>query len=104
MTLRQFYSMTIKFQNCPTILKIGKTHLGHFGVSGTTSNEEDLQGFFSGLVQLNVFDISSNPMVGKLPNALHNLVKLKLDYLTCKIEELPDVTVEHTNVLADLQY
>ena len=76
------------------------------GVSrNNISNEEDLQSFFSGLVQLNVFDISSNPMVGKLPNALHNLVAvrgLRLFNLP-RLKELPDVTVEHTNVLADLQ-
>ena len=97
--------MTIKFQNCPTISKIGKTHPWPFGVSrNNISNEEDLQGIFSGLVQVYVVDISSNPMVGKLPNALYNLVnleELRLFNLP-KLKELPDITVEHTNVLADL--
>ena len=97
--------MTIRFQNCPNISKIGKKHLlSMFTVSRNNISNEDLQGVFSGLQQVTRLDISSNLMVGKLPNAMYNLVdllELRLINLP-KLKELPDVTVEHSNIFADL--
>ena len=98
--------MTIRFQNCPNISKIGKKHL----CPCSRLKEQYIQRrrptrrFFWTATSLS-FDISSNPMVEKLPNAMYNLVDLESsDYLTCRrLKELPDITVEHTNVLADLR-
>ena len=107
MTLRQILLDDNKISNLPDYFKNWQNSpLAFLGVSrNNISNEEDLQGIFSGLVQVNLLDISSNPMIRKLPNALYNLAALEEFRLfnLPRLKELPDITVEHTNVLADLR-
>ena len=106
MTLRQISFDDNKISKLPQYFKNWqKAPLSMFTVSRNNISNEDLQGVFSGVQQVTRFDISSNLMVGKLPNAMYNLVdllELRLINLP-KLKELPDVTVEHSNIFADLR-
>ena len=106
MTLRQVILDENKISKLPMyIAKWHKSPVFLFSVSRNNISNEDAQTVFSGLSQVIHLDLSSNPMVGKLPNAVYNLVSLEALRLfnLPRLKEFPDVKTEQSKALDGLQ-